>query len=48
MVVAKEALTADSANVQLNFIRDLGSAVEYTFPRSSQRMKPAINKADER
>ena len=37
---AKEALSTDPDNVQVNFIRDLGSDVEYTFPRSSRRMKP--------
>lgn len=37
---AKSALITDSANVQLNFVRDLGSSVEYEFPRASVRVKP--------
>ena len=33
------ALITDSTNVQLNFVRDLGSSVEYELPRSSRRIK---------
>src|SRR5438034_11284944 len=37
---AKNALNTDSTNVQLDFVRDLGSSVEYEFPGPSLRMKP--------
>lgn len=37
---AKNALDKDFANVQLHFVHDLGSSVEYEFPRTSVRMKP--------
>jgi molecular chaperone DnaK (HSP70) len=29
---AKDALSTDAANVQTNFVRDLGTEVEYIFP----------------
>ena len=37
---ARDALSTDSANVQMNFVRDLGSSVEYEFPCTSLRIKP--------
>lgn len=37
---AMDALSIDPANGQTNFVRDLGTEVEYTFRRSSRRVKP--------
>jgi len=37
---AKNALVTDSANVQLDFVRNLGSSAANEFPRTSSRVKP--------